>query len=94
MKSKRHTTEQIIAELRRADVELGKGHKVLDICKLLSITEQTYYHWRQKYGGMPPEMAKELRALVELATAIQWRCVLRRFDNQAIGEFCDITPAI
>ena len=63
MKSQRHTTEQIIGKLRRADVELGKGRKVPDVCKLLSITEQTYYRWRQKYGGMAPEMAKELKAL-------------------------------
>ena len=49
MKSKRHTTEQIIGKLRRADIELGKGRKVPDVCKLLSITEQTYYRWRQKF---------------------------------------------
>jgi hypothetical protein len=29
----------------------------------LGITEQTYYRWRQKYGGMQPEMAKELKTL-------------------------------
>jgi transposase-like protein len=63
MKQKRHRTDQIIEKLRRADVELGKGQKVPEICKLLEITEQTYYRWRQKYGGMAPEMAKELKAL-------------------------------
>ena len=49
--------------IRRADVELGKGKKVPEVCKLIEITEQTYYRWRQKYGGMAPEMAKELKAL-------------------------------
>ena len=63
MKSQRHTTEQIIAKLRRADVELGKQRKVPEVCRLLEITEQTYYRWRQKYGGMAPTMAKELKAL-------------------------------
>jgi transposase-like protein len=63
MKQKRHGVEQIIAKLRRADVELGKGQKVPEVCRLLGITEQTYYRWRQKYGGMAPEMAKELKAL-------------------------------
>ena len=53
MKSKRHTTEQIIGKLRRADIELGKGRKVPEVCKLLAITEQTYYRWRQKYGNRP-----------------------------------------
>lgn len=63
MKQKRHGVEQIIAKLRRADVELGKGQKVPEVCRLLGITDQTYYRWRQKYGGMAPEMAKELKAL-------------------------------
>ena len=52
MKRTRHSTEQIIEKLRQADVELGKGQKVPEICKALEITEQTYYRWRQKYGGM------------------------------------------
>jgi transposase-like protein len=63
MKQKRHGVDQIIPKLRRADVELGKGQKVPEVCKVLGITEQTYYRWRQKYGGMAPEMAKELKAL-------------------------------
>jgi len=63
MSQKRHSVDQIIAKLRKADVELGKGKKVPEVCKLISITEQTYYRWRQKYGGMQPEMAKQLKAL-------------------------------
>jgi putative transposase len=63
MKKSRHTTDQIIEKLRQADVALGKGQKVPEVCKALEITEQTYYRWRQKYGGMAPEMAKELKAL-------------------------------
>ena len=63
MSQKRHDLDQIIAKLRRADIELGKGQKVAEVCKLLGITEQTYYRWRQKYGSMQPEMAKELKAL-------------------------------
>ena len=63
MPQKRHTVDQIVAKLRKADVELGKGKKVPEICKLLEVTEQTYYRWRQKYGGMKPEMAKQLKTL-------------------------------
>ena len=63
MPTRRHGVEQIIPKLRQADVELGKGKKVPEICKTLDISEQTYYRWRQKYGGMKPEMAKELKDL-------------------------------
>ncbi len=63
MSQKRHNVDQIISKLRRADVELGKGKKVPEVCKIIEVAEQTYYRWRQKYGGMAPEMAKELKAL-------------------------------
>ena len=49
---KRYGPEQIVAKLRQADVKLGKGLKVSEVCKQLGITVQTYYRWRQKYGGM------------------------------------------
>ncbi len=42
MPQKRHVVDQIVAKLRKVDVELGKGKKVPDVCKLLEITEQTY----------------------------------------------------
>ena len=55
MSQKRHSVDQIIAKLRRADVLLGKDTKVPEICKQLEIAEQTYYRWRQQYGGMQPK---------------------------------------
>ena len=42
MKQQRHSVDQIIGKLRRADVEIGKGKKVPEVCKVLQITEQTY----------------------------------------------------
>ncbi len=60
---KRHSAEQIVAKLRRADVELGKGLKVPEVCRQLGISEQTYYRWRTKYGGMDPLMAKQMKEL-------------------------------
>jgi len=63
MKQKRHSVNQIISKLRKADVELGKGKKVPEACRELEVAEQTYYRWRQKYGGMQPEMVKQFKAL-------------------------------
>ena len=60
---KRHSAEQIVGYLRQADVLLGKGQKVPEVCKQLGISEQTYYRWRTKYGGMDPQMARQLQEL-------------------------------
>ncbi len=47
----------------QGDVELGKGKTVPKVCKIIEVTEQTYYRWRQKYGGMAPKVPKELKVL-------------------------------
>ena len=86
MKSNRHTVEQIIAKLRRADVELGKGKKVPEICKLLEITDQTYYRWRQKYGGMQPQIAKELKALQKENARLKKLVAEQALDMEILKE--------
>ena len=61
MKKSRYTEEQIIATLREVDA----GAKVQDVIRKLGITEQTYYRWKAKFGGMEVSDAKKLRALEE-----------------------------
>ena len=86
MSQKRHTIDQIISKLRRADVELGKGKKVPEVCKQLSITEQTYYRWRQKYGGMQPEMAKQLKSLEKENARLKKLVAEQALDMEILKE--------
>ena len=86
MKKTRHTTDQIIEKLRQADIALGKGQKVPEICKILEITEQTYYRWRQKYGGMAPEMAKQLKSLEKENVRLKKLVAEQALDNQILKE--------
>ena len=51
MPRKRYAPEQIIHKLREAEVELAKGQTTPEVIRKLGITEQTYYRWRQEYGG-------------------------------------------
>ena len=60
---KRFSGPQIVAKLRQADILIGQGKTVPQVCKDIEISQQTYYRWRQKYGGMSPDMIKQLRAL-------------------------------
>ena len=64
-KRQRHTPEQIISELREAEVKTAKGTAPAQVCKDLAITEQTYYRWRKEYGGMKLDQAKRLKELKE-----------------------------
>ena len=58
-----YTPEQIITKLREAEILLSQGKTVQEASKRLEISEQTYYRWRQKYGGMSPDMVRQLRAV-------------------------------
>ena len=60
---KRYSGPQIVAKLRQADVLIGQDKTVAELCRELEISQQTYYRWRQKYGGMSPDMIKQHRAL-------------------------------
>jgi len=60
---KRYTETQIVSKLRQADILIGKGQTVPEVCREIEVSQQTYYRWRQKYGGMSPEMVKELKEL-------------------------------
>jgi len=59
----RQRPDQIIAKLRQAEVELGRGLKVPEVCRKLGVTEQTYYRWRKEYGGLRTDQAKRLKEL-------------------------------
>ncbi|HET6519264.1 MAG TPA: transposase [Geminicoccaceae bacterium] len=55
--------EEIIAELREADVLLGQGRKVAAVVKAPGVGEVTYHRWRQEYGGRSVSQAKRLKEL-------------------------------
>ena len=86
MPQKRYQVDQIIPMLRRADVELGKGKKVPEVCKVLGIAQQTYFRWRQKYGGMAPEMAKELKALQKENARLKKMVAEQALDMEILKE--------
>ena len=60
---KKYSGTEIVGKLRQADVLIAQGKTVPDVCREIGVTSQTYYRWRNKYGGMSPDMIKQLREL-------------------------------
>jgi len=83
---KRHNADQIVSKLRQADVELGKGLTVKEVCRKIEVTDQTYYRWRQKYGGMSPELIKELKALQKENQRLRKIIADQRIDMEIMKE--------
>ena len=57
---KRFEEQQIIRILREADVS---GVQVWEVCRRHDITEQTFFRWRRKYGGLDVSDARKLKVL-------------------------------
>jgi transposase-like protein len=52
-----------VRKLAQADRMLGEGKDVADVCRELQISEQTYYRWRNQFGGLKADDAKRLKDL-------------------------------
>ena len=59
----RPKSEEIVVKLRQVEVLIGQGMPRIDAIIQISVTEQTYYRWKKKYGGMSTEQLKELKRL-------------------------------
>lgn len=80
---KRHSTEQIIRILKEVE---QSGLKVSEACRPHQITEQTYYRWRQKYGGMEVNEAQRLKSLEEENARLKRLVADLSLDNQILKE--------
>lgn len=47
MKTSKYTEEQIVYALRQVEA----GEAVVEVCRRLGISQQTFYSWKKKYGG-------------------------------------------
>lgn len=82
MKRKRFTGEQIIGVLKQAEA----GAKTSDLCRQAGVTEQTFYRWKSKYGGMQVSEAKRLRELETENAKLKKLLAEAHLDNAALKE--------
>jgi len=61
MKRSKFTDEQIAFALKQHEL----GVPINEICRRLGVSEQSFYRWKSKYGGMLPSDIKRLKQLEE-----------------------------
>ena len=59
MKRKRFTEEQITFALRQVE----GGVPVKEVCRKLQVSEQTFYRWKKKFGGLGVAEVRRLKHL-------------------------------
>jgi len=82
MKRSKFTDEQIIGAINQHEA----GSKTQDICRKLGISEQIFYKWTSKFGGMDVSEAKRLRALEEENAKLKKLLAEPLLENAAIKE--------
>jgi putative transposase len=82
MKGKRFSEEQIIAVLKEAEA----GMKTPELCRRHGITQQTFYRWKSKYGGLDVSEMRRLRQLEDENRKLKHVVAELTLDNRALKE--------
>ena len=82
MKKQRFSTEQIVSVLKQA----AMGLPVKDLIRQIRITEQTFYRWKSKYGGMEVNEAKRLKQLEEENRRLKELVADLSLDNRILKD--------
>jgi len=90
MKRKRHTPQQVVRKLQEAQAALAAGRDLAAVCQMLGVSEQTYYRWKKKYGGMKAEEAKRLASLEEENARLKKLVADLSLDKQILVEALDV----
>ena len=86
MPRKKHTQEQIIAKLRQAEVAMSTGSTVVEAVRQIEVTEQTFYRWRNEYGGLSIDQAKRLKQIEAENSRLKRAIADLTLDNQILKE--------
>ncbi len=82
MRKSKFTDEQIAYALHQAE----SGIAVLEVCRKLGISEQTFYRWKKKYGGVGVSELRELRQLREENRRLKRMVADLSLDKQMLRE--------
>jgi putative transposase len=82
VKGTRHSEEQMIAILKQGEAGLATS----ELCRQQGISEQTYYRWKAKYGGMESGEVKKLRHLEDENRKLKHVVAELTLDNRALKD--------
>lgn len=86
-KRKRHTPEQVVRKLTEADRLLAQGADTAEVARQLGVSEQTYFRWRNQFGGLKAEDAKRLKELF-IPPGEPWRNPFIESFNGRLRDEC------
>ena len=91
-RGKQESAEQIIPKLRVVEVEVARGKTVAESVKKIGVTEQTYYRWKKKFGGLRVDQAKRLKALEKENSRLKRLLADAELDKAILRELAEGRP--
>ncbi len=88
-KFSKHTPEQIVVKLKKAEQLRGEGMSTAHARRVLGISEATLCRWRQRYGSMNRCQAKELRELREQNARLKQLLGQAELEKAALRELAE-----
>ena len=82
MRKSRFTETQIVKILK----EVEAGRQVKEVCREYSISDQTYYNWKSKYGGMEASDVRRLKELGEENNRLKHMYADISLENRALKD--------
>lgn len=89
---KRHSAEEIVRKLRRADELSAAGKNGEEIAAELQVSAATLYNWRRQYGGMDTDAAKELKELRDQNGKLKRLLAEAELEKDALREVAKDAP--
>jgi putative transposase len=83
---KRHSAEDIVRKLRRADELAAEGKVGEEIAADRGVSAATLYNLRRAYGGMDTEAVKELKELREQSGRLKRLLAEAELEKDALLE--------
>ena len=82
MRRSRFSQEQTIGILKEHEA----GAATAELCRRHGISEQTFYRWKAKYGGLEVREAQRLKALEEENARLKRLVAEQALDNQMLKD--------
>ena len=82
MRKSRFTETQIVKILK----EVEGGRQVKEVCREYGISDQTYYNWKSKYGGMEASDVRRLKELEEENNRLKHMYADISLENRALKD--------
>ncbi|MEP9395375.1 IS3 family transposase [Gordonia sp. VNK1] len=83
---KRHSAEDIVRKLHRADELAAEGKTGEEIAADLEVSAATLCNWRRQYGGMDADATKELKELREQNSRLKRLLADAELEKDALRE--------